>query len=114
MIATPGATAPAPRAQTMRRVRPTSPERDAILAGLRAADAALARARRFAVLELFVGTGQPPNAEPRLEALRAYAELRRALLPQGYWVPTTSLSAMGFTVWQIAQFDALITAAPPS
>lgn len=91
----------------------TSPrEREVILAGVRAADAALARWRCFAVLELFVRNRHSPRTAPRLEALRAYAELRRVLLAQGCVVPATSLLAAGFTYGQIARFDALIVAAP--
>lgn len=93
---------------------PSSLERDAIFAGVRAADDALERFREFAVLQLFVRDRQSPRAEPKLEALRAYAELRRVLLFQGHFVPATSLSAAGFTIVQIAQFDAIIVAAWPA
>jgi hypothetical protein len=40
-----------------------------------------------------------PLADPRLEALRAYAELCRALLPRV--VPATSLEDLGFTIMEI-------------
>ena len=94
--------------------RSSSPERDAILEGLRAADDALERFRESAVLQLFVGARPSPRAAPKLEALRAYAELRRVLLFQGHFVPTTSLSEAGFTVAQIAQFDAIFVEALPA
>lgn len=73
-----------------------------------AANAALARARSLAFLELFVGPPQSPRLEPKLGALRAYAELRHVLISLGRTLAGGGLLAVGFTVEQIAQFDALI------
>lgn len=83
-------------------------ERDAVLAGVRAADNAIERFRRFEVLILFERIMHLPIANPKLRALRVYAELRRALLPRGFIIPSTSLSKAGFTANQITRFDALI------
>lgn len=89
-----------------------SPEFDAILAGVRAGDAALARFDATGVLTLFTEVRRSNEATLRLEALRNYAELRRALLWRGQAVPATSLAAAGFTAAQIANFDAKIAAIP--
>jgi hypothetical protein len=93
--------------------RPSLRERNAILAGVRAADAALARFEQFNVLQLFVKTEQLLLGEPKLQALRAYVELRRALLPQGRVVPGESLLAAGYTTEQIAWSDEIIASTPP-
>lgn len=85
-------------------------ERDAVLAGVAAADAALTQFEQFKVLRLFVGAEHWPSGDSKLDALRAYAELRRALLPQGYSVAATSLLTAGFTVAQIAEVDTIIEA----
>jgi hypothetical protein len=97
-------------AHAMIEVETSSPERKAILAGMRAGDVALQRAQG-GVLELFVWAEQSKAADPRLDVLRAYAELRRALRSQGHAVPTTSLSMMGFPASQITEFEAMIAAA---
>lgn len=89
-----------------------SPERDAILAGVQAGDAARARFDLTGVLILFMKVRRSDEATPRLEALRFYAELRRALLWRGQDIPATSLAAAGFTAAQIANFDATIAALP--
>jgi O-acetyl-ADP-ribose deacetylase (regulator of RNase III) len=90
-------------------IRISSLEHDALCAGIRAADAALTRFfRENASLELFVSHSKAPRTTPKLEALRAYAELRRALSVQSIAIPATSLSIAGFTPTQIAQFDAVI------
>jgi hypothetical protein len=91
-----------------------SHENDAILDGVHAADLALARTGCSGVLRLFVRMPSMPPSAPKLEALRAYAELRRALLPRGWLIPATSLSAVGFTLCQIARFDEMIVSIPPS
>lgn len=88
----------------------SSPEHKAIVAGTIAGKAALERSRSSGLLELFVRGGQSPRVEPRLEVLRAYAELRRVLAPHDRKVPVTSLLAAGFTAGQIAHFDAIIAA----
>lgn len=49
-----------------------------------------------------------PPANPRLEALRAYAELCRALLPRV--APTTSLEEHGFTTVEIEAARKLVFA----
>jgi hypothetical protein len=49
-----------------------------------------------------------PLANPRLEALRAYAELCRALLPRV--VPPTSLEELGFTAVEIEAARELVFA----
>jgi hypothetical protein len=90
------------------RERPSSPEHEAIVEGVRAADIALARSRSSAFFELFVGTRQSALTDPKLEALRAYAELLRVLRPPGRAVPPSSLMAAGFTIRQIAHFDTVI------
>ncbi|WP_442681191.1 hypothetical protein ACSBM8_08500 [Sphingomonas sp. ASY06-1R] len=85
-------------------------ERDAILLGVRAAEAALRRGSRHGVLLLFADRQR--LAAPELQALRDYAELCRAMLAQGHAVPPTSLHEAGFTAAQIALFDAHIMAMP--
>jgi hypothetical protein len=87
----------------------SSLEHDAIVAGADAGERALEEFRRYAVLKLFVRDRQSARAEPRLEALRDYAELRRALLSEDRIVPASSLLAAGFTLEQIVQCDAIIT-----
>jgi hypothetical protein len=84
-------------------------ERDAILHGVRAAEAALRCASGGAIL-LFADRRR--LAGHRLDALRDYAELRRAMLAHGHAVPPTSLRRAGFTSAQIALFDAAIMAIP--
>jgi len=49
-----------------------------------------------------------PLANPRLEALRAYAELCRALLPHVF--PATNLEELGFTAVQIEAARELVLA----
>jgi hypothetical protein len=90
----------------------TSPELDAILAGIFAGEVVLEHARRSGVLKLFVMHAHSSSAEPRLEALRAYAELRRVILPDDRRLPSDSLSAAGFTDAQIINFDSIIVAWP--
>ena len=85
-------------------------EREAILAGCRAATAASVRARGYGVLEIFVGVQPVAHAEPKLEALRAYAELRHVLSPRGHSIASGSLLAAGYDADQIAGFDRLIMA----
>lgn len=91
-----------------------TPEQEAIGIGVRAGDAALARLDSFGALVLFVDTSPPANRSSRLGVLQRYAELKRALLRQGRELPTSSLSAAGYTASEIARFDAAIAAAPPS
>jgi hypothetical protein len=93
-------------------IETSSPERDAIAAGIRAGDVALKRAQG-GFLELFVWAGRPTAADPRLDLLRAYAELRRVLRAQGHLVPATSLSVMGFSASQITEFNAMIASTWP-
>lgn len=90
----------------------TSTELDAILAGISAGEVALEHARRSGVLKLFLRHARSSSAEPRLEALRAYAELRRVLLADGRRLPSSSLSAAGFTDAQITKSDAIIVERP--
>ncbi len=92
----------------------STPEEDAVRAGTRAGDAAVARFEESGVLVLFVERPRLVNPVPLLEVLRSYAELRRALLAQGYDVPATSLAAAGYTAAEIACFNAAIAAAPPA
>lgn len=85
-------------------------EREAIFAGCRAATAASARARGYGVLEIFVGIPTAGHAQPKLEALRAYAELRHVLRQQGHSIASGSLLAAGYDADQIKGFDRLIMA----
>jgi hypothetical protein len=90
----------------------SSPEYTAIVAGVRAGDAALASFRSSGVIKLFTEVRQFGSMTPMLVALRTYAELRRVLLFQGYDVPATSLVAEGFTAAQIACFNRTIASIP--
>lgn len=90
----------------------TSPEDAAILAGVLAGDAALARRQASGVLMVFMELWQSDATTPRLMALRSYAELRRVLLSEGYDVPASSLLAVGFPPAQIARFDRAIATIP--
>lgn len=83
-------------------------EHEAILAGCRAAIAATERARGHGVLRIFLGTPRVDRAEPKLEALRAYAELRHIMSPQGHSIASSSLLAAGYSGAQIVGFDRLI------
>jgi hypothetical protein len=85
-----------------------SPEHEAVLVGVRAAHAALAKAKLGGALQLFARPKSSPRAEARFEAIQAYAELQRVLMAQGRLVPPTSLLAWGFSAAQIAEFDAII------
>ena len=87
-------------------------EQEAILAGIFAGEIALEHSRQSGVLKLFVRHRQLPRAEPRLEALRSYAELRRVFLDHDRELPVASLSSAGFTDAQIVNFDAIIVAWP--
>jgi hypothetical protein len=101
-----------PRSRAAVIAQPSS-ERDAVLAGVQAGDAARAHFDETGVLILFMEVWRSVEPSPRLEALRFYAELRRALLWRGQDIPATSLTAAGFTAAQIANFDATIAAIPP-
>jgi hypothetical protein len=94
-------------------VKVATPEQEAIGIGVRAGDAAFDRLDSSGALVLFVDAGASANRSSRLEVLRRYAELKRALLRQGRELPTSSLSAAGYTASEIACFDAAIAAAPP-
>lgn len=85
-------------------------EREAIFAGCRAATAASARARGYGMLEIFVGFPPAVRTQPKLEALRAYAELRHVLRQQGHGIASGSLLAAGYDADQIVGFDRLIMA----
>lgn len=85
-------------------------EREAIDAGCRAGIAAMTRFRGQAVLELFVGIPHSERPEPKLDALRAYAELRYVMSPLGRAIDAGSLVSAGYTTDQIARFDTLILA----
>lgn len=87
-------------------------EHEAIHAGVRAGDAALAQSGVSGVLTLFMEVWRSQVTAPRLKALRTYAELRRVMLPLGHEVPATSLVTAGFTAAQIADIDATIAAIP--
>lgn len=66
---------------------------------------------RSRVHGLFVLFGNPKPtalADPKLEALRAYAELGRALLPRV--VAATNLEELGFTALQIEAARGLVAA----
>lgn len=89
-----------------------SPEIEAVRAGVRAGDAALAGFYASGVLLLFSKHMHLELSAQRLDALRTYAELRRALLPSGHDIPATSLVAAGYTIAEIAQFNAAIAAIP--
>lgn len=90
----------------------SSSEREAIYAGVRAGEAALAQSGASGVLTLFMEVGRSQIATPRLQALRTYAELRRVMLLRGHEVPATSLVAAGFTAAEIAEIDRMIKAIP--
>jgi hypothetical protein len=79
-----------------------------IIAGVEAANVALAHYRRFGVTILFNQAAAAPLIERRLEALRAYAELRCVLRANGRDLDGSSLLAVGFISPQIDLFDALI------
>ncbi len=69
------------------------------------------RRNRSRVEWLFVCFDTPkaaPLANPRLEALRAYAELCRALFPDVF--PATNLEELGFTAVQIEAARELVLA----
>lgn len=96
------------------RIVGATPEQEAIEAGVRAGDDALTRFGSFGALVLFADYRRFEDWSPRLESLRAYAELKRALLRQGHDIPGLSLAAMGYTAAEIAHFDAAIAATSPS
>jgi hypothetical protein len=75
---------------------------EAIRIGIREGEVALARSKPFGLFWLFLGSKARPLADACLEALRAYAELARVLLPRGRAVPTASLEEAGFSPLQIA------------
>lgn len=81
-------------------------ERLAIAIGIK--DGRFARSRsRIPGLFIFFASAKPASlANPRLEALRAYAELAGALFPQAIHV--ASLEEAGFSASQIEQALALI------
>ncbi len=95
-----------------RSPRLSSAEHDAILAGVFAGEIAIEGSHRTGVLKLFVRHAETGSADAKLEALRAYAELRRVFLDQDIRMPAASLSAAGFTDAQVAKFDAVIVAWP--
>jgi hypothetical protein len=83
---------------------------EAIRIGIREGEDTLARSRPFGVLWLFMGRKVRPLADTCLEALRAYAELARVLLPRGRTVPTGALEAAGFSPLQIAALKRTVAA----
>lgn len=86
----------------------------AILAGVRAGDAALARFRSSGALMLFMEVRRWDWTAPGLVALRTYAELRRVLLAEGHDISASSLVAAGFGPAEIACFDWAIETIPQS
>jgi hypothetical protein len=89
-----------------------TPEEDAVRAGVRAGDDALARFDASGVLLLFTDQRHWQVSAQSLHVLRAYAEIRRALLPMGHEIPAATLVAAGYTAAEIAQFDATIAGIP--
>lgn len=82
-------------------------ERLAITIGIM--DGQIAR-RRSGILNFFAFHASPKPislADPRLEALRAYAELARALFPRD--VPTTILEQAGFSASQTRELLEVIS-----
>lgn len=76
-------------------------ERMVIKIGIRDGEIARSRSRLPDVLVLFVRPSAISRANARLEALRAYVELARALFPRR--VPTTCLEDAGFSGPQVAE-----------
>lgn len=99
--------------QVLATITTRLPEDSAVLAGVQAGDAALARFKSSGVLMLFKEARGSDASTPRLLALRSYAELRRVLRSEGFDVPPTSLAAVGFTAAQIARFNKTIATMPP-
>lgn len=81
-------------------------ERMAIAIGIKDGEIARNRSRLPNVLIFFARPKPVSLADPRLETLRAYAELTRALFPRS--VPTTSLEEAGFSASQSRElFDVI-------
>jgi hypothetical protein len=89
-----------------------APEEEAVRAGVRAGDAALAHFEASGFLLLFTDQGQRQASTQGLDVLRSYAELRRTLLSIGHDIPATSLVAAGYNTAEIAHFDAMIALIP--
>ena len=83
-------------------------EWQALAIGIMDGRTASMRSRVYGLFVLF-GNPRPTSlANPKLEALRAYAELGRALLPRA--VPATNLEELGFTALQIEAALELVAA----
>ena len=88
-------------------------ECDALVAGVRAAEAARDRAGVSGVLRLFDGSRSPAHDDRKLEMLCAYAELRRALFRRFRVLTADCLVSAGYSQQQVEQIDALIDALAP-
>jgi hypothetical protein len=83
-------------------------ERLALTVGIMDGRTLRSRSRIGRLFVWFDKSRSTPLANPRLEALRAYAELCRALLPRV--APTTSLEEHGFTTVEIEAARKLVFA----
>ncbi|WP_242128092.1 hypothetical protein [Sphingobium sp. Sx8-8] len=81
-------------------------ERMAIKIGIKDGEIVRNRSRLSNVLIFFARPTPVSLANPRLEALRAYAELARALFPRS--VPTMSLEEAGFSASQRRELSDMI------
>ena len=80
----------------------------AIEVGFKDAELALKRAGFFKVLRLFARDRERPLADPKLEALRGYAELSRVLWAHGRRISSDSLARSGFGPAEIVAIEGLI------
>lgn len=80
----------------------------AIVAGVRAAEAAIDRASTLGALLLFADRERDQYDDRNLDLISAYAELRRALLHFGRIIPAKSLEAAGYSSKQVTRINTLI------
>lgn len=83
-------------------------ECDAIVAGVRAAEAAIGRASTFGALLLFDDRERDQYDDRNLYLISAYAELRGALFHFGRIIPAKSLEAAGYSSKQVTRINTLI------
>jgi hypothetical protein len=81
----------------------------AIEAGLTDAKNTIKRAGSENVLRLFIRSDLAPLADPKLEALRAYAELSYVLQAEGRIVPSDSLIKTGFSASEIESIEEAVS-----
>lgn len=80
------------------------------MAGVRAAELALRRAKHSGFLYLFASSSVAMDGSLKLAALGAYAELRRALFREDRRLPATSLITVGYSAAEVRHTNALIDA----